>query len=738
VTEGAHLVGTLIAVTSTGETRKIFGGETEAAITVFYILALVTIVLFFYGWWRRVDKYRGGRPGLSQRFRRSSPPAAASPVVAPPSRWHALVEVATNATVRHRNRHVGWAHLLLFWGFSGLFLATLILSADYDVYRNISRWITGSSHTFFYGTFYETYNTVFNAAGVLAIVGLVALMVRRATAHGPRLDYTRAEKPAGGYSRVQYVIGDWLFSGLLLAILITGFFIQGLRIRDEGFPSFEQWTWLGWEVARGVRLVGISRHQAASLHAVLWWVHVGMALIFVAYIPFSKAMHMITAPANLVAHDPGTTRRLPPPPLTQRGYVTLEDLTSKELLDLDSCTKCGRCHDACPARLAGAPLSPRDLILDLRLWADHAHSDLTIFDHEHREKAIGVGSADGSIELAGDVIKQKTLWACTTCMACVEACPVGIEHVPLIVNMRRSLVDQGKMEPTLQGALQAIAQQGNSFGKSARMRARWTKSLNFPIKDARKEPVKYLWFVGDFASFDERLQHLSQTLARVLHEGGVDFGILYEDEWNSGNDVRRVGEEGLFEMLVEHNLEALAKATFEEIFTTDPHSFNTLRNEYPVFGMEKHVRHYTQVLAGLMLSSKLPVRELGYRVTYHDPCYLGRYNRVTEAPRSALASLGCEVVEMPRNRDNTFCCGAGGGRIWMVDDPQVQERPSENRIREAALLGVEYFVVACPKDFTMYSDALKTTGHEADMKVVDLVELVTEALEPSPRLSSVT
>lgn len=727
-----HLIGSMLAVAAADQTRTIFGGETETAKTVFYVLALVTIVAFCYGWWRRIDKYRTGRPGLSHRFRRSSPPPAPSPVVSPPSRWHALVEVATNATVRKRNRHVGWAHLLLFWGFLGLFLATLILSADYDVYGNVSRWITGTTHSFFHGTFYEVYNAVFNAAGLVAIVGLVAMMVRRAATRGPRLDYTRAEKPAGGYSRVQFVIGDWLFSGLLLAILVTGFLIQGLRIRDEGFPAFEQWTWLGWEVARGWQAVGIGRHAAASVHAWLWWVHVGMALGFVAYIPFSKAMHMITAPANLLANDPGSTRRLPPPPANRPGYVTIEDLTSKERLDLDSCTKCGRCHEACPARTAGAPLSPRDLILDLRQWADRAHHDVTILDHERRPTPLGASPVDGGVELAGDVVKEKTLWACTTCMACVEACPVGIEHVPLIVNMRRRLVDQGKMEPTLQGALQAIAQQGNSFGKSGRMRARWTKGLDFTIKDARKEPVEHLWFVGDFASFDDRLQRLSQTLARVLHHGGLDFGILYEDEWNAGNDVRRVGEEGLFEMLVEHNLGALAKAQFTEIFTTDPHSFNTLRNEYPAFGLDKHVRHYSQVLAGLLRSGKLPVRQLGYRVTYHDPCYLGRYNKVTDAPRRALASLGCEVVEMSRNRENTFCCGAGGGRIWMVDDPQVHERPSENRIREAAQLGVQYFVVACPKDFTMYSDAVKTTGHEADMTVIDLVELVAEALEPAP------
>jgi len=330
--------------------------------------------------------------------------------------------------------------------------------------------------------------------------------------------------------------------------------------------------------------------------------------------------------------------------------------------------------------------------------------------------------------MAGDVIKEKTLWACTTCMACVEACPVGIEHVSTIVQLRRSLVDEGCMEATLQDTLQNFATQGNSFGKSSRQRARWTKGLDFKIKDARKEPVRYLWFVGDFAAFDERVAGLSRTLATILNDAGVDFGILYEDERNSGNDVRRVGEEGLYEMLVEQNLAAFGQAEFTEVITTDPHSLNTLRNEYPDFGFDRPVRHYTEVLAELVADGTIPVGSLGRRVTYHDPCYLARYNRVTEAPRRLLGALGCTVKEMPRNKDNTFCCGAGGGRIWM-DDSNLTERPSENRIREAVSVGVDTFVVACPKDMTMYTDAAKTTGNEEAMAVLDVVQLLEAALD---------
>jgi Fe-S oxidoreductase len=397
---------------------------------------------------------------------------------------------------------------------------------------------------------------------------------------------------------------------------------------------------------------------------------------------------------------------LDPPGEGRTGIHSLDDLNWKQVLDAYTCTECGRCTDVCPATAAGSPLAPRQLILDLR---DQ------LYDRE--------GNGDGR------PISDDVLWACTTCMACVEACPVGIEHVPTIVDLRRELVDQGDMDPLLQKTLQNYAGQGNSYGKSSRMRARWTRGLDFKIPDARKEPVQYVWFVGDFASFDERVQIASQTVARVLHDAGVSFGLLYEGERNSGNDVRRIGEEGLFELLVEQNLGALGEAEYEAIFTTDPHSLNTLRNEYPQYGLDKPVYHYTELFADLVARGVLTLRTplTGTRVTYHDPCYLARYNRITEAPRALIEATGAELVEMPRHGVETFCCGAGGGRMWMSDDDSAAERPSEQRIREAQTLGrLDYFLVSCPKDLAMYSDAVKVVG--ADFEVAELTALVERAL----------
>ncbi|MHB1434120.1 MAG: (Fe-S)-binding protein, partial [Streptosporangiaceae bacterium] len=403
------------------------------------------------------------------------------------------------------------------------------------------------------------------------------------------------------------------------------------------------------------------------------------------------------------------------------GAGQLGVLSWKQRLDTLTCTECGRCQSACPAWNSGAPLSPKLLMMDLR----------------DQMMAAGTHPAGGPAT-AGDVISPDVLWSCTTCGACVEQCPVDIEHVDTIVHLRRQLVDAGRIEPGVQQVLQDVATQGNSFGKSARMRARWTRDLDFTVPDARKQHVRYLWFVGDFASFDERLQVLSRRLSHILHDAGVDFGMLYDGERDDGNDMRRIGEEGLFQMLAEQNLATFAKADFDEIFTTDPHSFNTLRNEYPALGLDKPVLHYSQLLGKLLTDRAIEVDPLGLRVTYHDPCYLARHNRLTAPPREVLAALGCELVEMPRNGLNTFCCGAGGGRIWMTDGPRDgAERPSESRIREAVALGVDHFVVACPKDFVMYNDAVKTTGNEGKLTVIDLVQLVDLARRSAPELQTV-
>jgi Fe-S oxidoreductase len=477
------------------------------------------------------------------------------------------------------------------------------------------------------------------------------------------------------------------------------------------------WRPVAGLLAGGVSITGVDPHLGVSI---FFWVHAAAILAFLIYIPGSKHLHMFVGVPNIIFRNLKPKGVLPSPalPVESAGEalrgMTVQDLSWKGMLDLYSCTECGRCQEACPAHNAGLPLSPKRLIMDMR---DH------LVDVEN-------GVAQASTPLAGGVISQEVLGACTTCRACMDVCPLHIEHVPKIIDMRRDLVDRGEVEPLLQESLESLQKYGNSFKKPARQRAKWTKRLDFKIPDARETPVDLLWFVGDFASYDPRAQRISQMIATVLHKGGVDFGLLYDGEQNSGNDVRRAGDEGLFEMLAEHNIDQLSNAEFGRIMTADPHSLNALGQEYKALGASYDVVHYTQILDELLTSGALSLADGQAKgtATYHDPCYLGRYNDAYDAPRRVIEKLGYKLHDMPRCRENSFCCGAGGGRIWM-DDSASTERPSENRIREALALGnVDVFVVTCPKDLVMYTAAVDALGVSDQIVVKDLCELVYDAM----------
>ena len=687
------------------EGREVFEGFGTSAIVTFYLVALAAIVIFLYGFWRRIAKYRKGRPVGRFTMKRLK---------------QALVDLSSQRTIGKRDPYVGIAHFFVFWGFIVLTIGTTIIAVDEDV---IGFLLDKPEWQFWHGAFYVGYALVLDIFGIGFIVGLLMLAYRRRK-RPFRLDYERVD--AEEYDRRGYSLDDRVFLAILLFLGVTGFLLEGFRIAANDFPSFEVVSIGGWLVASLTSVVGESANDTARV--VTWWIHGGAALAFVAYIPYSKAMHILVDAADLLFTEQGSARALPDVvDASSPGYQSLASFTWKEYLDFDACTKCGRCHEVCPARASGAPLSPRDLILDLREAMDE-QSGIRLWYGQGAEPRY-----PGATEVAGKVIATDTLWACTTCMACMEVCPVGIEHVPTIVELRRRLVDLGDVEPGLQGAFQSLARGGNSFGKSAKQRARWTKGLDFSIKDVRTEAAEYLWFVGDQAAFDPRAAEISRTVAKLMNDAGVDFGILYEAERNSGNDVRRAGEEGLFEMLRDQNREALNAAGFQRIFTTDPHSLNTLHSEYE---LEQPVVHYTQVLDELVSSGQMPLGRLEGTATYHDPCYLGRYAEEYEAPRSLIRATGLELVEMGRCRENSFCCGAGGGRIWM-DDSALEERPSENRIREAVALGddVRFFVVACPKDLVMYSDAVKTTGNEGRLEVVDVAQLIERAVDTEGALA---
>jgi Fe-S oxidoreductase len=504
---------------------------------------------------------------------------------------------------------------------------------------------------------------------------------------------------------VKKLAGDDFYVLVMLSfIVLSGYLTEGLRIAVTQ-PSWAVWSPIGNAIAALFLSLGDPTNQ--TLHLVIWSLHILTAFGALLSIPFTKLFHIISVPTNIYFRSLEPAGKLPAANMENgAGVKEWKQFTWKQLLDFESCTRCGRCQDVCPAYASSQILSPRNMMvkLDDHLW-NNGHA------------------------LHGDVISADELWACTTCRACVQVCPAFIDHVTTFVDMRRYLVDQGSMDKMLQDALANLGRYGNSFGQSERMRAKWTQGVQPAVKDARREAVEYLWFVGDYASYNTTLTDITRKTADVFQKTGLNFGILFDAERNAGNDVRRVGEEGLFEMLADKNSQALAKCKFETIVTTDPHTYNTLKNEYAWNGNRPNILHYAELLDQLIASGEIKFsKKLGYKVTYHDPCYLGRYNGVYDAPRRVIEATGCELVEMPRHGDRALCCGAGGGRIWM-DEKDIKERPSEFRIREAtALAGVQAFVVACPKDLTMYRDAVKTTGNEKDMLVKDLIELVYEAL----------
>ncbi len=705
--------------------RENFWNVPEALHIVVYVTMAVAVVALLWQVGQRLLMWLGGEPAgrgdhLGQRL------------------WRLITYVGGQWRL-FRRTFGGIMHAGLFYGMLVLFLGTAVATIDADFVPILK------------GPIYLAFEFALDLFGLFLVVGVLMGIGRRVIQRPQELTLDR---------RFYYTLG------LLLIVALGGFLIEGLRLAVMR-PWWGAYSFVGWSIAQAFLATGWGEPVLRSVHTGVWTFHLMTVAILIATLPQTTLWHVLAAPANVFFSSLKPKGALAPAVNPGggdgMGVGSITQFSWKALLDFDSCTECGRCQAVCPAAIAGTLLSPKRVIVSLR---DHMLANRSALRARGAQrlqswerlgrlrsilspKAGQPGQADGSNgdqttagpparpspngkAMIGDVIAPDALWSCTTCRACMEECPILVEHVPTIVEMRRFLVSQGQVEERLQDALTALTRYGNSFGQSDRARARWTQGLPFKIKDARREPVEYLWFVGDYASYDPRAQEVTRTVAALFHEAELDFGILYEGERNAGNDVRRVGEEGLFELLVEKNIATLKRCTFGEIVTTDPHTYNTLKNEYPDFGASYPVVHYTELLWRLIQEGRLPLRaKVKVWATYQDPCYLGRYNGIYEEPRQVLRALGVELVEMPRSRDRALCCAAGGGRIWMEDRPGIRERPSESRIREAAALdGVSTLVVACPKDLAMFLDAVKTTGYEGKIAVRDLAQLVADAVQP--------
>jgi len=692
-------------------TRPTFWQIGPVGKAVFYYLAVVVIAVFVLSTYQRVKKYsQGGATWVDRLDNLGARTVSAARTM------------LSNRTLFDRDIVGGVMHTMIMWGFLTLLIATTILGIDMD----LSRPLTGQS--FFVGDFYLSYSFVVDLLGLLFVVGLGIALYRRYAARNERLWSRHTD------------IEDDLFVWTLFLLGVGGFLTEGVRILGQNYPAFETVSFVGWGLALVLDVVGMTPEMATAAYPIVWWGHSLLALGFVAAIPQSKPFHMLSSFANVVMHDEDAGKRLPgvPADLDATNAETIDDFSWKEMLDQDACTNCGRCSSACPANASDRPLDPRSVILDLK---------------EYRHARADGGEAVPIIADNGDsVIDAHTMESCMGCMACMDACPVEIEHLNSFTKLNRQLVDQGDVDSNLQETFQNVMRAGNTFGDPQRDRGDWTDDLEFEVDDARETEVEYLWYVGDYPSYDDRNKKVARSLATLFEHADVEYGILYEDEQYDANDIRRIGEEFLYIEQAGTNIESFERCSFEKIVCTDPHSFNTFKNEYPEvdfsdfaddpmmdFDVDETwdgapILHWTQVVEELVDDGRLGLRddELDYTVTYHDPCHLGRFNDEYEAPRELVRATGCELVEMPRNRNDSFCCGGGGGGLWMEFDEEP--KPSEERLREAledtaAGSAVEKFVVACPMCMTMYEDGRKTGGYEDDLEIVDVAELLVEAVE---------
>lgn len=659
---------------------------------VMYVLLVPTFAIFFYGMYRRIRLWMIGRPtGRLDRWRERM------------AKFRAYVPGHQKLM---RDRYSGSMHAFMFWGMMLLFLGTVVVAIHEDLRIPIMQ-----------GWFYLVFQSlVLDLVGAVFLVGLGMAVWKRCIRRAPRLQHNRAGVAPDRSDPGQLI--------LFFLLLLQGFILEGMRIAGTNDP-WAAWSPVGNAAAAAFR--GMGEGALVGAYQFFWWFHAATAFAWIATLPWSKMLHLFTSAANVA------TSSLEPPGMalepidfekTERlGVSAITDFTWKDLLDLDACTSCGRCQDACPAYAAGKPLSPKNLILDLRDYM-----------RRHGEQVITGTAVDDLPPLvgAGGAIHEDTLWACTTCRACMEECPVAIAHVPKIVDMRRSLVmEKAEFPELLQEAARSMENRMHPFRGATATRTEWADGLDIPML-AGVEQADILYWVGCAGAFDPRNQKVARAFGRVLQEVGVSFAILGDEESCTGDPARRMGHEFLYDMMARANVELLNnyKPKFQRIVTACPHCLNQLANEYRALGGEYEVVHHSQFIKELMDQGKLRLDPaVAEQVTFHDPCYLGRYNGEYEAPREVIAAAGGQLTEMERSRSRSFCCGAGGAHAWMEDD-HGGPRVNQLRAQEALDTGARGVCTACPFCLQMMDDGVKTQGGEdAGVYVKDLVELVAESLD---------
>lgn len=668
---------------------------------IMYGLMLVSFAVMIYGFYKRYQIWKLGAP--ENRFDQIG------------KRLKNFFVYGIGQKKVLREFFPGFMHASILWGFIILTITTATITLKEDLFFDI-----------FYGPFYLLLTLLCDVFGLFIIIGTFMALYRRYIVKPERLDSSP----------------DDLYSILLIfAIVITGFLAEGLRIAGmamQGSPDL-------WAIWSPVGLVfsylftDLSMDGMAITHQVIWIVHMVLAFGFIAYLPYSKLSHILTSSLNQYFSTLEPVGKLSDinfedESLEQFGAAKLEDFTWKQLFDSEACIRCGRCQDNCPAHLTQKPLSPKKLVQDIKAHIDEkapamlAEKVKTDGLTEGQAEAAATAEAIQTRNLIGDVIEEDAIWACTTCRSCSEQCPVMVEHVPKIIDMRRNQVLMESSFPAeVQATFRNMENNSNPWGIGWATRADWAKDLGVKTV-AQDAAVDVVFWPGCAGAFDDRNKKVAVAMVKILQAAGENFAILGTEEQCCGDSARRIGNEYLFQTLAQGNIEIWKNYGIKKIVTSCPHCFNTFKNEYPQFGSEVEIIHHTEYIAQLLDEGKLELKgDTKQKITYHDSCYLGRYNEIYDQPRQIMKAIpGLQVEEMSRAFEKSFCCGAGGGRMWMEE--HLGSRINEVRTDGALETGADIIATGCPFCLTMMEDGVKVREKVETVKTVDLAELVAKAL----------